>query len=172
MDHNETFDSAYCPECEQVTSARVVYGYPMQEDFPAHFIYGGDGCPEDAPTHYCDHCNVAWRVADSEPLYCDFPSKCYFCADLLRSTDKLNYSVEFEERMGAGNDGILLSDGAFTQGLYPVCSACREGIHENLEDMAAEEADEDRQRVAAYRVALGGVVIVVLLIVYAIFAAP
>ena len=158
---------ASCPDCKRETSTRVVYGYPLREDFPAQCIYGGDACPAGSPTHYCDHCHVSWCLAECTSLFFAFPNKCYFCSDSLDANDKLTYSMEFEEWIANEESGLSLTDDTFTQSLYPVCGKCRDSIRTNLHDLAAHDGQEDRQRVVAIRLAVGTFVFFVLLIAYA-----
>ena len=78
--------------------------------------------------------------------------------------------MEFEEWIANDDSGLSLTDDTFTQSLYPVCSLCRDGIRTNLDELAAQDEQEDWQRVVAVRLAIGGFLFFALLIAYSVLA--
>ncbi|QDV87198.1 hypothetical protein TBK1r_62270 [Stieleria magnilauensis] len=163
----ESKAAIYCPKCRSPTSTQIVYGFPLQEDLPPRCVYGGDECPTHAPTQFCDRCDFAWRLADSQPLCFAFPRKCYFCSQSLNVDDKLSYSMEFERWISNDRSGLNLTDDTFSQSLYPVCGQCRESIRGNIGDLLDQERLEERDRVFAVRYWFAGIVFFILVFYFA-----
>jgi len=145
---------------------RVLYGYPLHNDFSPQCTYGGDACPPGAPTHYCGQCCTFWHVADCPTLYYELPGSCYFCDHALTAKDRLAFAVAYAEWFHQDESDLKLSDGVFSETVYPVCAACRVGIRGNLDDLAEQDAQEERQRIAAVRLAIFGFIFFVVLGVY------
>jgi len=125
----------------------IVYGYPSATELSPGMVYGGTGLVPQAPTHYCPHCDTAWYFKTTdEALYIPPPEACDFCGKTLSDLEKLDCLMEYENMFESEGPGRFIVGDTFKQLVSPVCKKCRNGIHENQADLAAEEIEQDRKR--------------------------
>lgn len=125
----------------------IVYGYPSAADLSPGVVYGGTSLEPQAPTHYCPNCGTAWYFTTTdEALYFPPPDACDFCGTPLSDIEKLDCLMEFESLYETEGPGRFIVGDTFKHSVSPVCKKCRDGIHENQADLAAEELEQDRKR--------------------------
>ncbi len=131
-------------------------------------LYAGPDAGMNANTHTCLGCETAWRSSDSQPVVEPLPNHCYYCGGILSADERLRFLIRWEECDEVDAEVALESE-CFDHAVYPICSECRHDVLVNRLAWAAQEQQDEQQRVLAVRMCIASAIAIVALWIWVVF---